>query len=218
MVARRIWLLDLDNTLHDARHGIFPQINVSMTRYLMAALDCDHDHADRLRRLYLERYGATLRGMMRHHGTRPRHFLWHTHQFTDLARLLRPSFRLRATLARLPGRRVLFSNAPRFYSAEVLRQLGVSSLFHDLWCIEQMRFEPKPRRRGYLSALRRQRVAVRRCVLVDDLLENLRAAKRLGMTTVWVSNERRHARGVDLRVGNFAQLARRLHHLAPRSQ
>ena len=42
--------------------------------------------------------------------------------------------------------------------------------------------------------------------LVDDMLENLRTAKRLGMATVWVSREPRKAPYVDWRVPSVTRL------------
>ena len=78
--------LRLDNTLHNARPHIFPHINRSMTAYLQAHLGLDEAAAGELRRHYWKRYGATLLGLMRHHATDPRHFLWHTHQFPELER------------------------------------------------------------------------------------------------------------------------------------
>lgn len=83
-----VWLFDLDNTLHNASPHIFPHINRSMTAYLMQHLELDEPAANRLRVDYWRRYGATLLGLMRHHGTDPRHFLHDTHQFPDLARMV----------------------------------------------------------------------------------------------------------------------------------
>jgi putative hydrolase of the HAD superfamily len=42
----------------------------------------------RIRQDYWVRYGATLLGLMRHHGTDPDTFLQETHQFPDLKRML----------------------------------------------------------------------------------------------------------------------------------
>jgi putative hydrolase of the HAD superfamily len=81
-----VWLFDLDNTLHDATPHIFPHINRAMAAYIREHLGVDDDEATRLRLEYWQRYGATLLGLMRHHGTDPQHFLCHTHQFPDLKR------------------------------------------------------------------------------------------------------------------------------------
>jgi len=47
-----------------------------------------------------------------------------------------------------------------------------------------------------------------RCAFIDDMLENLRAAHRLGMSTVWVSATRRRVPYVDLRVRSITELPR----------
>jgi putative hydrolase of the HAD superfamily len=107
----RVWIFDLDNTLHNATPHIFRHINRAMNEYLQAQLGLDARRAGELRRHYWKRYGATLLGLMRHHGTDPRHFLWHTHQFSDLQRMVVREPLLRATLRRLPGRKFVFSNA-----------------------------------------------------------------------------------------------------------
>ena len=68
MKAAPIWFFDLDNTLHDAAHAIFAAIDSRMTAYVERHLDVDHAEADRIRRHYWLRYGATMLGLVRHHG------------------------------------------------------------------------------------------------------------------------------------------------------
>ena len=84
----KVWLFDLDNTLHHASPYIFPHINRSMTEYIARHLGVDHNEASAIRQDYWVRYGATLLGLVRHHGTDPDHFLRETHQFPDLKRLI----------------------------------------------------------------------------------------------------------------------------------
>ena len=64
MSSRRIWVFDLDNTLHNATPHIFPHINSAMTQYLQAELGIDAAAAGELRRHYWHRYGATLLGLV----------------------------------------------------------------------------------------------------------------------------------------------------------
>jgi len=205
----RTWIFDLDNTLHDARPHVFPHINRSMTAYLQAALGLDETAAGELRRHYWQRYGATLLGLIRHHDTDPRHFLAATHQFPDLARMLVREPGLRRSLLRLRGRRVVFSNAPADYAHAVLRGLAIADLFHAVYPIEHTHFRPKPDAYGFLRILRAQRATPSRCIMIEDSLENLRTAKRLGMKTVWVSRERVAPAYVDVVVTSLEALARR---------
>jgi len=207
------WVFDLDNTLHDASPHIFPHINRSMTRYLQEHLALDEEAAVRLRIHYWRTYGATLLGLVRHHDTDPRHFLWHTHQFHDLERMLVHEPQLRVTLRRLPGRKYVFSNAPVHYARAVLKALAIADLFDDVFSIERARFRPKPDSHGFLRLCRAHRLKPRRCIMVEDSLENLRAAGRLGMKTVWVTREERAPGHVDVKISNLLQLPRMLAYL-----
>lgn len=214
MANRWSWVFDLDNTLHNATPHIFPHINRAMTAYLQSALGLDETAASALRRHYWLRYGATLLGLMRHHGTDPHHFLQATHQFPDLHRQLVSEPLLRRTLQRLPGRKYVFSNAPVRYSREVLAALGITDLFDDVFCIEQTRFRPKPDTAGFLRLARTNHLRLSRCIMVEDTLENLRTARRLGMKTVWVTKARRTPACVDVTVTQLSELPRLLGRIA----
>jgi putative hydrolase of the HAD superfamily len=213
MMSRRVWIFDLDNTLHNATPHIFPHINRSMTAYLQQYLQLDEAAANALRVHYWQRYGATLSGLMRHHGTDPAHFLWHTHQFPELERMVLREPRLRHVLKALPGRKVVFSNAPQHYAQAVLKLLRVADLFDDVMAVEQTRFRPKPDSFGFLRLLQRHRVAAAQCVMVEDSVENLVAAKRLGMRTVWVNAGNKSAPCVDVKIRDVMQLPGVLHRL-----
>lgn len=207
------WIFDLDNTLHNAVPHIFPHISRSMTDYLRTHLNLDYESASALRVTYWRRYGATLLGLMRHHGTDPRHFLWHTHQFPELGRMLLSEPFLRGTLRRLPGRKLVFSNSPVHYSRAVLKVLGIEDLFQDVFSIEQTRYRPKPDSYGFLRLLRKHRLRPRLCIMVEDSAENLLTAKRLGMKTVWITESSRVPGYVDVKIDSLAQLARKLDRL-----
>lgn len=207
------WIFDLDNTLHNASPHIFPHINRSMTRYLQEHLALDEEAAVRLRVHYWRTYGATLLGLVRHHGTDPDHFLWHTHQFPDLARMVVADRAALAAVRRLRGRKILFSNSPAHYAHAVLDLLGIGALFDAVYAIERVRYQPKPSLRGFRHILRAERVVAHRAVMVDDSLPNLHAARRLGMRTVWVSTLPRSPAYVDAKVRSVRQLPRLLDEL-----
>jgi putative hydrolase of the HAD superfamily len=213
MQGSPLWVFDLDNTLHDATPHIFPHINRAMTRYLMEHLALDEAGANALRQHYWQRYGATLLGLVRHHGTDWRHFLWHTHQFPELKSMLVWERGLRHMLQHLPGRKVVFSNAPAHYSRAVLRLLGILDLFASVYSVEHTRLRPKPAAFGFRRILREERVAPGRAIMVEDSLANLRTARRLGMKTVWVSRARKSPPFVDVRVRSVLQLPRVLNKL-----
>lgn len=205
----RVWLFDLDNTLHNATPHIFPHINRSMREYIERYLGLDAAQATSLRQDYWERYGATLQGLMRHHGTDPRHFLWETHQFPDLKRMLdfeKPTLHM---LRRLPGRKIIFSNAPRHYTDAVLKLTGLGRHFSSIYSVENVRFQPKPMLAGFRALLHAEHLDPKRCIMVEDSLPNLVSAKKLGMKTVWVSTGSRQSPCVDVKISSILQLPER---------
>ena len=97
-----VWLFDLDNTLHDAGARVFGALNRSMTDYIMRELALDEPAANLLRRRYWQRYGATLLGLVRHHGVKAAHFLHDTHRLPGLEAEVSGHRHDFASIARLP--------------------------------------------------------------------------------------------------------------------
>ncbi|MEK9721819.1 MAG: hypothetical protein VW257_12405, partial [Quisquiliibacterium sp.] len=114
-------------TLHDASPRIFPRINLAMTDYLASRLGIPHEQAGALRVHYWQRYGATLLGLVRHHGVDAHEFLRESHPFPDLRQIVDRSHALREMLRRLPGRKIVLTNAPNAYARGVLRELGINA-------------------------------------------------------------------------------------------
>jgi putative hydrolase of the HAD superfamily len=193
----RVWLFDLDNTLHNASASAFRGVNQRMNAYMVEHLGMEAAEADALRRGYWQRYGATLLGLVRHHGVEGRHFLRQTHVLPGLEQQVYGHPHDFAALARLPGRRVLLTNAPADYTGRVLGALGIAHLFDAVVTIEDMRmfgqWRPKPDRRMFRRLLARLKVTACHCTLVEDTLEHQKAAHSLGMDTVWMQRWTRRA-------------------------
>lgn len=204
--SRRVWIFDLDNTLHDATAHIFPSMHAQINDFLRRHFGVDEAGADAMRQGFWQRYGTTMNGLMRHHGTDPRRFLAETHVFPELGDLMVSENALHHALGRLGGRKLVFSNAPRHYVEQVLDALGVGRFFDAVYTIEDARFRGKPALQGFHVLLRKHHLDPHRCAFVDDMLENLRAARRLGMSTVWVSRARRRVPYVDLVVRSVTEL------------
>lgn len=210
-----VWLFDLDDTLHHASGGIFADLELAMNDYMVSHLGLTAPEARELRRRYWRRYGATLLGLVRHHGVLGSHFLEETHALPRLEALLRASSPDLAWLRRLRGRKVLLTNAPQRYAERVLSALDLHDVFDQVITVEQMRvfghWRPKPDARMFRHVCARLGVPPSRCILVEDSPQNLKSARSLGMSTVWmrgwtpVSIQHRPA-FVDRRVTHLRQL------------
>ena len=209
--SRRVWIFDLDNTLHDARARIFPAMHDQINAFLQRHFGIDEAGANRMREHFWRTYGTTLNGLMRHHGVHPRQFLAETHVFPELADLVLRENALKHALERLGGTKLVFSNAPRRYVGQVLKAIGLQRYFDGVYAIEDARYRGKPALHGFHFLLRKHNLDPHRCAMVDDMLENLRAAHRLGMSTVWVSSVRRRVPYVDVRVSSVTELPRKIH-------
>src|SRR2546426_10524683 len=206
--SRRDWIFDLDNTLHDATARIFPSMHEQINAFLRRQFGVDEEGANRMRHDFWMRYGTTLNGLMRHHGTDPRRFLAETHVFPELADIVVHENALKHALARLGGTKLVFSNAPRHYVQGVLKVMGLARYFDAVYSIEDARYRGKPALHGFHVLLRTHHLDPHRCAFVDDILDNLRTAHRLGMSTVWVSRAKRRVPFVDLRVASVIELPR----------
>ena len=216
------WLFDLDNTLHDASSAVFPYINQAMTHYVARRLDLSVEDASAVRHHYWQRYGATLLGLIKHHQINPYDFLYETHRFDDvsgkplgdLANLVRGERGLRHLLNRLPGKKVLLTNAPKAYAKEVMHKLGIEKCFVAIHAVEDMRvhtrWRPKPDQLMIRRLLRRYSKSPRQAVLVDDTLGHLLAYERLGLKTVWF---KRHVRAYTHQRGRLSLEVQSIHQL-----
>lgn len=217
-----VWLFDLDDTLHDASSASMPQLHVSFGEYIEQHLRLTKEQSDALRRRYWQRYGATLLGLVRHHGVKAAHFLELTHRLPGLEQRVRGHRPDLAAVEGLPGRRYVLTNAPAAYARRVLDALGIGRLFDGVLAIEDMQMfgqlRPKPDARMLRRLVARLRVPAARCVLVEDTLQHQKAARRVGMKTVWMQRWS-HAAGarslhrrpayVDLKTRQLRALRRR---------
>ena len=202
----RVWIFDLDDTLHDASAHIFPVMNRAMTQYIMDELDLDETAAHELRKHYWRVYGATLKGLMRHHGVDAYHFLKQTHAFMDLPNMVIQVKCLRNLLKSLPGRKCVFTNAPREYAMRVLDLLGIGDCFELVFSVESTKFHAKPSVRGFQMLLKSLHAKPSDCVMLEDNLPALMTAKRLGMRTIWVTKKLQKPNFVDFRISSVLAL------------
>ena len=94
-----------------------------MTEFVARETGLPRAEARALQKRYLHEHGTTLAGLMANHGVTPEPFLTEVH---DIALdTLEPIPELREGLARLPGRRLVFTNGDDRHAGRVLAHLGL---------------------------------------------------------------------------------------------
>ena len=181
------WVFDLDNTLYPASCNLFELVDRKIGEFISTLLGLDAGAARRVQKDYLREYGTTLRGLMLNHGVDPGAF----HEFVDRIDVVRvpPNPGLERALARLAGRKFIFTNASARHAGKVLARLGVAHHFDDIFDIADANYVPKPHPDTYAALLERHGIDARAAAIIDDIARNLEPAAALGMTTVWVRSE-----------------------------
>jgi putative hydrolase of the HAD superfamily len=179
-------LFDLDDTLYPPSSGVWQAIGERINRFMAERVGVPQERVAALREEYYLAYGTTLNGLRANHGVDPQEYLAFVHDIPiDL--LLADDPALREMLAGLPQRKVIFSNADRAHALRVVRRLGVEPYFDQIIDIHAVDFVNKPDVESYRRALKLLGDPDPQCcMIIDDLLRNLRPAKSLGMRTVWV--------------------------------
>jgi putative hydrolase of the HAD superfamily len=180
------WIFDLDNTLYPASADLFGRIDVRMGAYIQRLLGVDPVEARRVQKALFVEHGTTLAGLMKVHAIDPTGFLDYVHDVEMDA--LTEDRRLVEAVARLPGRKLVFTNGDAPYARRVLERLGLGDSFEAIHDIHACAYRPKPEPESYRTMCEALSVAPERALFVEDMARNLKPAKVLGMTTVWVNN------------------------------
>jgi putative hydrolase of the HAD superfamily len=181
----RTWVFDLDNTLYSPAARLFAQIDARMTDYVMRVTGAPHAQANDLRRRYWQEYGTTLAGLMAHHRIDPEPFLIEVHD-VDLSALT-PAPDLRAAIAALPGRRIVYTNATAPYARNVLAARGLAGLFDAIYGVEHADYHPKPQPQAFARIFAADGLDPAAAAMFEDDPRNLRVPHDLGMRTVHVA-------------------------------
>ena len=191
----RNWIFDLDNTLYPASANLFSQVDARMTGFIQDLLGLDHDEARRVQKGYFHNHGTTLSGLMTEHHVDPHAFLAHVHDIE--MDVLEHDAPLVAAIAKLPGRKLVFTNGDTPYALKILDRLGLGESFEAIHDIHAMDLMPKPHASAYAGFCTAFDIDPAQSLFVDDMVRNLLPAKAIGMTTVWVDNGSEQSPGAE---------------------
>jgi putative hydrolase of the HAD superfamily len=204
-------IFDVDNTLYPRTRGVVQRVDARINLFMKERLGLDADTVDVLRERYRREHGTTLHGLMLHHQIEPDDYLEAVHAI-ELDDVLEPDRPLQEMLARLPHRKLVFTNGSAAHAERVLARLGVRSYFTEIFSLERVAYVPKPRADGFRAVLAAIAAAAEACVFIDDDPKNVRTARALGMRTVLVGDSADGDGAADVVVPSVLHLAGALSH------
>jgi putative hydrolase of the HAD superfamily len=181
------WVFDLDNTLYPAACNLFEQVDRRIQRFIMDMFDVGPDEARKIQKDFFHQYGTTLNGLMTNHGVDPTEYLHYVHDIDVTP--VPPNPALEAVLARLPGRKLVYTNGSVPHAERVMERLGVAHHFDGVFDIVAADYVPKPEDSAFEIFVRKYGIDSARAVMVEDIARNLAPAHARGMTTVWVRSD-----------------------------
>jgi putative hydrolase of the HAD superfamily len=187
-VTLRFIIFDLDDTLYSRDTGLMREVGHRIHLWLHNHLSLSWEQASVVRRQYYERYGTTLGGLVALHDVDTNDYLAFVHDI-PVEEYLEPTPALSAMLASIPLRKAIYTNATSEYSWRVMNALGVAGHFDRVVGIEQVGMRNKWSQDAYERALALLGAQGPECLMVEDTVRNLRAAKDLGLATVLVNAE-----------------------------
>ena len=181
-------LCDLDNTLYSDLSGMLAHIDSRIDDFMTRLLNLDTQEIARLRHAYLQNYGTTLAGLLIHHRVEPAEYFRYIYQI-EIPAFLKPDPRLAEILESIPLTKVIFSNSPAGYIQEVLKVLGIEGLFAKIYDLEFCNYIGKPNMSSFLKVLYDLGANSEECILVDDCLANLQAAREIKIAPIYINRD-----------------------------
>ncbi len=178
------WVFDMDNTLYPPETNLFSQVDVRMTAYVADLLKLPRDEARKVQKQFYKDYGTTLKGLMECYKIDPDDFLSKVHDI-DYS-WLKPDPLLGEAIARLPGRKFIYTNGDRKHAENAAAQLGILDRFDDIFDIVAGQLIPKPERAPYEMFYKQCGINPQKAAMFEDLARNLVVPKASGMRTVLI--------------------------------
>ena len=168
--------------------NLFDQIDRRMCDYIAKFLNIREEEAYKIQKHYFRKHGTSLKGMMENHKMDPAPYLDYVHQI-DLS-VISPDIQMKNALDKLPGKKIVFTNASFVYAERVLKRLEIAHQFEDIFDITAAHYLPKPDPIVYRQVVKKYDINPKRSIMVEDIARNLKPAADMGMKTVWVKTDR----------------------------
>lgn len=194
------WIFDLDNTLYPQSVNLLGQMRSKTYDYMCSLLGTGRMEAANLYERFEAAYGTSMNGLMIEHNIDPNGFLDFVHDIDH--DLIEPNLQLAEAIRALPGRSVIYTNGTVDHAEKVLKRLGITDVFENIFDIVWADLDPKTHRAPFERLFAQTGADPTRAAMFEDSVRNLEIPFSLGVRTVLIRSEN-SADG-----GNYPQGAR----------
>jgi putative hydrolase of the HAD superfamily len=180
--------IDLDETIYPASSGLWEAIRKRLDLFLHDRMNFTWEEIPELRSFLFTTYGTTLRGLQILYKVDEVEYLRFVHD-VPLEDYLQPDQGLRDALLSYPQRKFILTNADFNHARRVLGTMNLLDCFDGIIDIIDIAPYCKPMPEAFKIALEQaDERKPSQCVLVDDTVNNLAVASRMGFYTVRVGS------------------------------
>ena len=187
LIKIKYWIFDLDNTLYSGDTKVFDKVDKKMSKFISEKLNVSVEEAKKIQKNYFHEYNTTLNGMIKNHEIDANEFLEFVHD-VDLD-FLKADKPLEREIAKLEGKKFIFTNGSKAHVANVTKRIGIEKLFDGIFDIVESDFIPKPSIEPYKKIIEKYKIEPQYSIFIEDIARNLKPAHELGMKTVWIKND-----------------------------
>ena len=187
LIKIKYWIFDLDNTLYSGQTKVFEQVDKKMSAFIAEKLNINIQEAKKIQKEYFHKYNTTLSGMIKHHKIDANEFLEFVHDVN--LDFLEKNKELEKEIARISGKKIIFTNGSKAHAENVTKKIGINKLFDGVFDIVDANFMPKPSMESYKKVIQKYKIEPQYCIFIEDIARNLKPAHELGMKTVWIKND-----------------------------
>ena len=187
LIKIKYWIFDLDNTLYSGQTKVFEQVDKKMSSFISEKLNISIQEAKKIQKKYFHKYNTTLSGMIKHHKIDANEFLEFVHDVN--LDFLKKNKELEKEIARISGKKIIFTNGSKAHAENVTKKIGINKLFDGVFDIVDADFIPKPSIESYKKIIQKYKIEPQYCIFIEEIARNLKPAHELGMKTVWIKND-----------------------------
>ena len=99
---------------------------------------------------------------------------------------------LKTLLGKIKGKKSIYTNATFKHAKNILKSMGIFQEFEIIFDIKDANYIAKPDPSSYHMMKKKLNLNdknISKCIFFEDTAKNLKPARELGMSTVWIEND-----------------------------